>query len=190
VKRDSSLPLLRLAQAMSDRAPIDWGQERAAHPALASRIEMLRRIDGVARAFHGDLVPGLLSPGRDLADTEDLVQSFRVRALSHVERLGVRLVGGFLADVRAFLLTQARHEIRRASRRPQGDPIDEAALEAYLDGLARLEPRLQEALVLEIEMGFTNEQAARALGCDTANAARVLVSRALVRLAEEMDQRS
>jgi hypothetical protein len=39
---------------------------------------------------------------------------------------------------------------------------------------------------MRIEMGFTNEEVAQAIGAPTANAARMLVVRGLLRLSEEM----
>ena len=42
-------------------------------------------------------------------------------------------------------------------------------------------------MFLRIELGFTHQEVADAIGAPSANAARMLVSRALVRLAELMD---
>lgn len=175
-------------------AAIRQGDQRARETLLARYLPPLKRW------AHGRLP----ARARDLAETDDLVQNTMVRALSHLDGFDVRHPGAFLAYLRQILLNQVRDEIRRVGRRPVRqelgddlvvkapspveDAIGEETLEAYLAGLARLRPRQQEALVLKIEMGFTNEEIAQAVGCKSANAARVLVSRALVSLAEEMDQ--
>jgi hypothetical protein len=44
-------------------------------------------------------------------------------------------------------------------------------------------------VILRIEMGFTHQQVAEALGRPTADSARMFVARALIRLAEVMDER-
>jgi RNA polymerase sigma-70 factor (ECF subfamily) len=167
---------------------------------LRARETLLGRyLPPLKRWAHGRLP----ARARDLAETDDLVQNTMVRALSHLDGFDVRHPGAFLAYLRQILLNQVRDEIRRVGRRPVRqelgddlvekapspveDAIGEETLEAYQAGLAKLGPRQQEALVLKIEMGFTNEEIAQAVGCKTANAARVLVARALVRLAEEMD---
>jgi RNA polymerase sigma-70 factor (ECF subfamily) len=45
----------------------------------------------------------------------------------------------------------------------------------------------QEAVMMRLELGMSHHEVATALGFPTANAARMAVARALVRLAEVMD---
>ena len=52
--------------------------------------------------------------------------------------------------------------------------------------LAQLSEEQQEAVILRIEMGFTHDQIAQALGKPSADAARMVVSRAVLRLAAAM----
>jgi DNA-directed RNA polymerase specialized sigma24 family protein len=66
--------------------------------------------------------------------------------------------------------------------------IGKEVMEAYEDGLAALPEGMQEAVILRLEFGFTHRQIADALGSPSPNAARMLVSRALVRLSRMMDQ--
>ena len=54
--------------------------------------------------------------------------------------------------------------------------------------LGRLRPEDREAIVARVEMDFSYEEVAQALGKPSAGAARVAISRALVRLAEEMNR--
>ena len=46
--------------------------------------------------------------------------------------------------------------------------------------------RDREAVILRVEFGYSHEEIAEAIGSPSANAARMTVARALVRLAEEM----
>ena len=59
-------------------------------------------------------------------------------------------------------------------------------VEQYEGALGRLSEPEREAIVARIEMGHGYEEIARALGKPSPDAARMAVSRALVRLAEEM----
>jgi RNA polymerase sigma-70 factor (ECF subfamily) len=139
---------------------------------------------------------------RALADTDDLVQISLVRALNHLDGFEIRREGAFLAYLRRILLNSLRDEIRRAHRRPSEDiaelelpasdrslleqQIGRETLEAYESALGRLTEPQQEAVIMRIEFGYSYPQVAAATG-STPNAARMLVARALVRLAEEMD---
>lgn len=141
---------------------------------------------------------------RGVVDTDDLVQVSLLKALDKIEGFEPRREGAFLAYLRRILHNQIIDQIRRADRRPRPEelndnlehagpsPLDEAigreTVDVYEAALARLTPQQQEAVVLRLEMGFTHQQVADAVGCPSANAARMLVARALVRLAEAMDE--
>lgn len=145
----------------------------------------------------------LPAPARGLCDTDDLVQVTLLRALDKVEGFDARRQGAFLAYLRQILRNEIRDRLRAARRRPDGPPISEELpghgpsplesavgselLERYETGLALLNDEQREAVVLRVELGFTYQQVAEALGSPSANAARMLISRALVRLAEVMD---
>lgn len=142
---------------------------------------------------------------RDLGDTDDLVQVTLLRALDRVKEFEPRREGAFLAYLRRILQNQIRDQIRRVGRRPEigelktdirgeeRSPLESAIgrerIEAYEAALAKLPDQQREAIVLRIEMGYTHQEVAEAVGCPTANAARMLVARALVRLAESLDGR-
>ena len=143
---------------------------------------------------------------RDLSDTDDLVQITFLRALDHVDRFEHRKPGSFLAYLRQILLNEIRSQIRRAAGRPgveglddeqvgqDPSPLEQAigkeALDTYEAALAELPLEQQEAVILRVELGFTNPEVAQALGSPSTNAARMKVVRALVRLAEVMNERS
>lgn len=139
---------------------------------------------------------------RDLADTEDLVQEAMLQTFKKLETFEVRGDGALQAYLRQSTLNRIRDELRRVGRRPaiteldpeqpgQGaSPLEEAigqeARERYERALGCLRPQDREAVIARIELGFGNEEIAQFLGKPSANAARMTVERALVRLAEEM----
>jgi RNA polymerase sigma-70 factor (ECF subfamily) len=168
---------------------------------LAAREALFHRyLPLLQRWAHGRLP----SHARGLADTGDLVQITLVRALHRLEEFEPRREGAFLAYLRQALLNALRDEIRRAGRRPGGAEVDESipdprpsgleevvgreTLERYEAALAALTGEQREAVILRIEFGYTHEQVAEALGKPTANAARMVVSRALLRIAEAMGE--
>jgi len=96
-----------------------------------------------------------------------------------------------------------RDEARRATARRAPAPLDErladpgpTALEVavgtdtlrhYEMGLARLTAAQREAVVLKVEMGYSNAEIAAALGKPSVDAVRMLLARALVDLAGYMN---
>jgi RNA polymerase sigma-70 factor (ECF subfamily) len=139
---------------------------------------------------------------RGLHDTEDLVQVTVLRAFHRVDRFESRGQGAFLGYLRHILLNAIRDEIRRAVRRsPHGDldehlvdpgptALDRAVgrqtMERYEQALATLTPDQQEAVIMRVELDFTYEEIAGALSLASAEAARKMIGRAIVRLAERM----
>jgi RNA polymerase sigma-70 factor (ECF subfamily) len=167
---------------------------------LAARERLLGRyLPALKRWAHGRLPPY----SRDLTETDDLVQMTLLSTLNHLEGFDSRREGAFLAYLRRILLNKLRDEIRRTRRRPGKEalaedlpernpsPLENAIgmqiLEAYETALARLPENQQEAVILKIEMGFSNPEIATAIGSPSPNAARMLVVRGLERLAAEMN---
>lgn len=145
----------------------------------------------------------LPSHARDLSDTQDLVQVTLLKALGRLGSFEPRREGAFLAYLRTILLNEVRGEIRRVSRRPRREPLGDdlagpgpspaeqaigsEALAAYERALDSLSAEEREGVILRLEMGYTHQQVAEALGKPSADAARMLVARAVVRLTEAMD---
>jgi RNA polymerase sigma-70 factor (ECF subfamily) len=141
---------------------------------------------------------------RDLRDTEDVVQETLLQTLRHLDAFKPRHEGALQAYLRQALLNRVRDEVRRVSRRgvteeiaedvhmdDKASPLEEAigseALARYEAALARLRPDEREVVIARVELGQSHQQIAAAHGKASADAARMAVSRALVRLAEEMD---
>lgn len=171
---------------------IRMGDESAQARLVSRYLPILKRL------AHGRLP----ARARDLSDTDDLVQVTLIRALSHVDTFEVRREGAFLAYLRRILVNQIRDEIRRVSRRPDrvdlGDdvpgigpsPLEEAigteTAERYEAALELLTDEQKEAVILRLELGFNYQQIADAVGHGSSNAARMMVTRALVRLSKIM----
>lgn len=173
---------------------------RRAHDGdLAAQNELCARyLPRLQRWAHGRLPAW----ARGALDTHDLVQDTFIQVLRRIGEFEPRHEGAFNGYLRQALLNRVRDEIRRAHRRAPAEPLDAArpagdpspleeaigqeALERYEAALARLTPHDREALILRIEMRYPYAEIAAALGKPSIAAAQMAVSRALVRLAEEM----
>ena len=141
---------------------------------------------------------------RDIADTPDLVQETALQSFKHLESFDPRGDGALQAYLRQALVNRIRNELRRASSRPASLELDsevadegtspyEAALaqqtiEHYEAGLTRLNPEDREAIVSRVEFGLTYAEIAEVLGKPSADAARMTVVRALMKLASDMQK--
>jgi len=158
-----------------------------------------RYLPRLKRWAHGRL-PG---SSRGLLDTEDLAQEVLSKAFERVERFEPRHEGAFQGYVRQILLNRVRDEVRKGHRRPEAAPLEDdqhqaldpsplemaigqQALERYEAALERLKTMERDLIVARLELGFTAAEIATEFGKPTAAAAQMAVSRALVRLAEEM----
>lgn len=165
----------------------------------AARESLALRYYGVLRRFAHGRLPG---SARGMVDTDDMVQIAVMRALDRLDSFEPRREGAFLAYLRRILVNQIRDEMRRASRAPMvesvsdslGDgtpsPLEELvgreSLERFETALARLRDKEREAIILRVELGFSHQEIADALGIRSANAARMFVTRAIATLAERM----
>ena len=165
----------------------------------SARNRLLSRYLPLLRLWAHGRLP---SRARGMVDTDDLVQTTLIKALDRVHAFEPRREGAFLAYLRRIVLNHVRDELRRVARNPgQRDlpptladlgpsPVEEVigleTLERYERALATLSEEQQEAVVLRVEMGFTHQMVAEVLQCPSVDAARMIVTRALVRLAEEM----
>jgi RNA polymerase sigma-70 factor (ECF subfamily) len=187
---------------------------------LASTTDLLRRaregdaqaLDDLLRRHRGPLrrwARGRLPRWtRDLRDTEDLVQETLAQTLRHINDFEPRHDGALQAYLRQALINRVRDEVRRVTRYPAATGIDEQAehadraaspleeaigheaMERYEAALQRLRPEEREVIIARVELQQSYAQIAAAHGKSSPDAARMSVTRALVRLAEEMDVES
>lgn len=174
--------------------------DRARRGDAEARERLLARFLPLLRRWAHGRLP---APARGAVDTDDLVQVTLMKALGHLDRFEPEREGAFLAYLRRILLNQLRDELRRA--RPAREDLSEElsdrapslveqaigrqVLERYEEALEALDERQREAVILRLEFDYSHEEVALAVGCPSANAARMLVSRALLQLAEALDGR-
>lgn len=146
----------------------------------------------------------LPASSRNLLDTEDLVQDVLIKAAKRIDLFEPRHEGAFQGYLREMLLNRLRDEGRKGRRRPAESDLEDEhfaegpsplemtigreALEQYEAALARLRPQERELIVAKLELGFSAAELAKQFGKPTPAAAQTAVSRALVKLAEEMSR--
>ncbi len=143
---------------------------------------------------------------RDVTETDDLIQDSLFQTFRRLDTIDVEHEGALQAYLRQAVMNRIRDHFRRAGRRPattaiasdhptaEASPLEAAigveALERYERALGALRPDDQAAIIGRIELDYSNEELAVALNRPSANAARMAVERALVRLANEMRRES
>ena len=185
VKSDSSVDLLLKAQV---------GDEDALNQLLARYLPRLRRWAS------GRLPWGL----RTMMETGDLVQDAIVSALPHLNALEVRTDRAFQFYLQRAVKNRIIDLRKRAGRRPartefpedvpagntspQDAAIGAEAIGRYKRALASLKKDEREAIILRVEQGLDYKEIATQLKKPSVDAARMAVTRAIVRLADKMDQ--
>jgi RNA polymerase sigma-70 factor (ECF subfamily) len=170
------------------------GDQEALDRLLARHLAPLRRW------AHGRLP----NWARSMTDTDDLVQDTLVRTFRRIGEFEDRGAGALQAYLRQAVVNRVRDELRQKARRPDAtdldgieldggvSPLEEAigreTLTRYERALATLSVVEREAIIGRVEMGYSYEELADALGKPTSEAARKTARRALVRLAQEMDR--
>ena len=168
------------------------GDEEACNELCARYLPRLRRW------AHGRL-PGW---AREHLDTEDIIQDTLMQSVRKLDGFAPRHERAFCAYVSQALRNRLRDAMRRAMTRPAGRPLspddparDPSPLEQAVGGemlgrydtaLQRLRDSDRELIVARVELGLDYEEIAGLLEKNSTAAARVAVSRALVRLAVEM----
>jgi RNA polymerase sigma-70 factor (ECF subfamily) len=183
VKADSSVDLLLKAQS---------GDEDALNRLLTRYLPRLRR-------WTSQRLPWGL---RTMLDTGDLVQDAIINALTHLNSLEVRTERALEFYLQRAVKNRIIDLHRRSRRRPAREEIPEhiaasgaspqeaaigaEALERYERALASLKTEERQAIVLRVELGLDYDEIATQLGKPSSDAARMAVTRAIVRLAEKM----
>lgn len=135
-------------------------------------------------------------------DTDDLVQETVFKSLRRLHQFHPERTGDFNAYLRQGVRNRIRDELRRLHRHPWRDPLSSAqqdpgpspieeaigkeTLELYERALAALKPAEREAIVARVELRLSYKEVAQALDKPSADAARMAVARAMVRLADGM----
>jgi RNA polymerase sigma-70 factor (ECF subfamily) len=183
---------------------------------LESTLQLIERAQSGDRSALDRLIARHLTPlrrwahgrlprwARDMTDTDDLVQDTLVKTFQRLGDFEHRGVGALQAYLRQAVVNRVRDELRRKGRRPDSTDLDGLEVDAgvspleaaigretiarYERALATLSAAEREAIIGRVEMGYSYEELADALGKPTSEAARKAARRALVRLAQEMDR--
>jgi len=134
-----------------------------------------------------------------------LVQDAIVNALPHLDKLEIRSERALFVYLQRAVKNRVIDLHKRARRRPvreelppdvpaggvspQEAAIGAEALESYKRALASLKDEERQAIMLRVEQGLDFEEVAIHLGKPSADAARMAVTRAIVRLADKMGRR-
>jgi RNA polymerase sigma-70 factor, ECF subfamily len=157
-----------------------------------------RCLPPLRRWAHGRLPPS----ARGMRDTADLVQDAVIGALGNLQGFEARHEGALQAYLRQAVMNKVIDAVRFVSRRPQRaelqedlrdpqpSPLEQAIgadnIRRYEAALGRLAAADREAIIARIELQYTYEELAVALDKASPDAARMAVTRAMKRLAEEM----
>jgi len=136
-------------------------------------------------------------------DTSDLLQETMLETFKRLDGFEPRGKGALQAYLRQAFVNRLRNQLRRVIGRPASQELDsripdeatsplEAAIrgetfERYEAGLDRLEQDERSAIVMRIELGFSYAEVAETLDKPSADAARMYVARAIVKLARAMN---
>ena len=149
---------------------------------------------------------GRLPPkARHLEDTSDLVQDVLIRFLDKVDEFDPQHPGALMAYLRTALLNRIRDASRYVGRRPDRVDIEKAdeeqvaaplspyeecvakeTTDRYEAALGRLGEEERAAIILKVELDYSNEEIAQELNKPSVDAARMFTNRALLKLAREM----
>lgn len=165
----------------------------------AARERLARRYLPYMRAFARGRLP---MSARSLEETDDIVQLAMVRGLARLDEFHAERRGSLLVYLRVIVDNLIRDRWRSHAVRPKAEelteqvpdrarsPLDRVVAQEdrarYEEALRRLKPRQREAIILRFELDCSYEDVAAELDVPTANAARMIVERALVRLAREL----
>ena len=144
----------------------------------------------------------LPAAARGALESQDLVQETLIRVFQRLPAFEPRHAGAFRDYVWTTLWNCIRDIARTQQRRGPSEaldgaiaattasPLEEAmgreVFARYEGAMERLRPEDREAIIARIELGLSHAEVAEALGKTSAAAAHMAVSRALMRLAEEM----
>jgi RNA polymerase sigma factor (sigma-70 family) len=138
---------------------------------------------------------------RQMRDTDDLVQESVIQTLRNIDHFEPERDGAFHAYLRRAVQNRLIDEVRRAGRTPQHtlgsdfpsaapSPVEhvigQEALQRYESAMSQLTPIEREAVIARIELGCSYAEIATAIGKNSDDAARMTVSRALLKLARLM----
>jgi RNA polymerase sigma factor (sigma-70 family) len=190
-------PVATAAPSSTAASSFDLVQRANAGDQDALEALCARYLPRLQRWAHGRVPPA----ARGALQTHDLVQDTLIRVVERLPSFEPRHEGAFQGYVRTALWNRIRDIARQYQRRGQ-DPLDteieghehspldlaigQETLERYELALERLRPEERDLIIARIEMGLPHAEIAVMFDKPSVAAVHMAVSRALVRLAEEM----
>ena len=141
-------------------------------------------------------------PGRNAADTDDLIQDAFVRSVAHLRTLKLRRSQSLFAYLKMIILNQVRDYVRNSARwnmselhdsdhaGVQASPLEQVlgqeTLARYQTALSSLSEDDQDVILAVVELGCDDREIVELFEKPSLDAARMARGRALVRLARAM----
>jgi RNA polymerase sigma-70 factor, ECF subfamily len=182
----------------TDEPTVELVQRARAGDQTALSTLFTRYEKRLTRWAHGRLP----AAARGALETQDLAQDTLVKVFQRLHAFEPRHPGAFRDYVWTTLWNCIRDIARTYKRRGPTDalesdvpslspsPFEEAVgsevFARYEAAMERLRPEEREAVIARVELGLSHAEVAETLGKPSPAAAHMTVSRALVRLAEEM----
>jgi RNA polymerase sigma factor (sigma-70 family) len=173
--------------------------EQVKHGDHAALDKLLERCIPPLRRWARGRLP---QSARGMQDTADLVQDAVFSAMRRLEAFEARHQGALQAYLRLAVMNRIRDAVRQRQRRPQQTEFPEALedrepsplaqaigaenLRRYDEAIQRLKPEDREAIIGRLEMQYSYEELTLVLNKPSAAAARMTVTRAMKRLADEL----
>jgi RNA polymerase sigma-70 factor, ECF subfamily len=195
---DRGTTVATVAAATSAASSFDLVQRANAGDQEALDTLFARYLPRLQRWAHGRVPPA----ARNALQTHDLVHDTLIRVLEGLPSFKPRHEGAFQGYVRTVLWNRIRDIARQHQRSGPPNPLDseiaghepppdEVAiagqlLDRYETALERLRPEEKDLIIARIEMGLPHAEIAAMFNKPSVAAVHMALSRALVRLAEEM----
>jgi RNA polymerase sigma factor (sigma-70 family) len=187
-----------VASSASSASSFDLVQRANAGDQEALDTLFARYLPRLQRWAHGRVPPA----ARNALQTHDLVQDTLIRVFEGLPSFKPRHEGAFQGYVRTVLWNRIRDIARQYQRAGAPSPLDselaghedspyelalaDEMLDRYETALERLRPEERDLIIARIEMGLPHAEIAAMFDKPSVAAVHMALSRALVRLAEEM----
>lgn len=195
---DSESSVRRQANPLAPDATVELlSRIKGGDDAALERL-LERCIPALRRWARGRLPPS----ARGMLETVDLVQDAVMACMRRLDVFEVRHQGALQAYFRQAVMNRILDIVRQRNRRPgqtempehlvdaRPSPLDQAIgsenAARYEAAIQRLRPADREAIIGRVELQYSYDELAIVLNKPTAAAARVAVTRAMKRLADEM----
>jgi RNA polymerase sigma-70 factor (ECF subfamily) len=197
-KHSGSFPDPSDPNLLTPEATVDL-LEQVKHGDQAALSKLLERCIPPLRRWARGRLP---QSARGMQDTADLVQDAVFSAMRRIEAFEARHQGALQAYLRLAVMNRIRDAVRQRQRRPLqaefpevledhgASPLTQAIgaenLRRYDEAIQRLKPEDREAIIGRLELQYSYEELTLVLNKPSAAAARMTVTRAMKRLADEL----